>query len=369
MTIRPLVLLALAIAAGAAEVRTLRAPEGGIQPQAAVAPDGTVHLIWFRGTENAGDVFYATRRPGEASFGKAIQVDSRPGSAIAVGTIRGAQLALGREGRPLVAWNAQDGKAMWYAGLAKDGGAFEPQRNLVQWTGQLDGGGTIAADGKGHVLVAWSANAGAKDESGRAIYVAASADDGSTFAKEVRGTDGPTGACAGCQARAAFDAKGRALILYRGAAAGTGRDTWLLLAPGLGKPFSAVDLHPWQFPSCPMSSYAIAPAGTDTLLAWQTADQIWFARLGGGSDQTSKPTAAPSTGRARKHPTVAVNAAGEVLLAWTEGTGWKQGGSIAWQVYDKDGAASGAPGKADGLPAWGLATAFAERDGSFTIVY
>jgi hypothetical protein len=366
---RIIALLLLAAAIPAAEVTTVRTPEGGIQPQAAAGPDGSIHLIWFHGTENAGDIAYAVRRPGEKDFGKSIPVSSQPGTAIAVGTIRGAQLALGKDGRAHVAWNAADGKAMWYARLAADGASFEPQRNLLHWSGQLDGGGGVAADHAGHVMVAWAANAGAKGESGRAIYVASSSDDGATFTKEAAAWKQPTGACACCQTRAAFDAKGRALILYRAATNETGRDTWLLTAPAAGKPFTGVDLHPWQFPACPMSSYAIAADGEDSLLAWQTNDQIWFCRLDGKSGRTSPPQAAPGSASGRKHPTLAANAAGEFVLAWTEGTGWKKGGTLSWQLYGKDGKPIGAAGRADGVPVWGLPTAVAQASGDFLIVY
>ena len=34
----------------------------------------------------------------------------------------------------------------------------------------------------------------------------------------------------------------------------------------------------------------------------------------------------------RKHPSVAINAAGERLFAWTEGTAWARGGTVAWEL-------------------------------------
>ena len=39
---------------------------------------------------------------------------------------------------------------------------------------------------------------------------------------------------------------------------------------------------------------------------------------------------------ARKHPVLAVDANGQTLLAWTEGTGWQKGGSLAWQLFDRN---------------------------------
>jgi hypothetical protein len=39
------------------------------------------------------------------TFSSALKVNSHPGSAIAAGNIRGAHIALGRNGRVHVAWN------------------------------------------------------------------------------------------------------------------------------------------------------------------------------------------------------------------------------------------------------------------------
>src|ERR1043166_4311352 len=93
----------------AAMVSTTRTPNGGIQPQVAVDSAGTVHLIYYKGKDGGGDVFYVRQKAGEKDFSKPIQVNSRPGSAIAAGTIRGAQLAIGRNNRVHVVWNGGNG--------------------------------------------------------------------------------------------------------------------------------------------------------------------------------------------------------------------------------------------------------------------
>ena len=71
----------------------------------------------------------------------------------------------------------------------------------------------------------------------------------------------------------------------------------------------------------------------------------------------------------RKHPAIAANGRGETLFVWTEGTGWKKGGSLAWQLYDVQGKPIGGRGEAPGIPVWSLAAVVAEKDGGFTIVY
>ena len=56
-------------------------------------------------------------------------------------------------------------------------------------------------------------------------------------------------------------------------------------------------------------------------------------------------------------------------MVWSEGTGWNQGGSVHWQLYDRAGKELGAAGRADGLPAWSLPTAAARADGTFVVLY
>ena len=96
----------LASLAGAAEKPTvLRTPDRGIQPQAVADAKGVLHLIYFKGKDSEGDLFYVRERAGPGTFLRPIRVNSQPGSAIAVGTIRGGQIALGKSGRVHVAWN------------------------------------------------------------------------------------------------------------------------------------------------------------------------------------------------------------------------------------------------------------------------
>ena len=45
------------------KVEFLRTPNGGIQPQAITDDQGAVHLIYFKGTREAGDLFYVPPEP------------------------------------------------------------------------------------------------------------------------------------------------------------------------------------------------------------------------------------------------------------------------------------------------------------------
>jgi hypothetical protein len=120
---------------------------------------------------------------------------------------------------------------------------------------------------------------------------------------------------------------------------------------------------------CPMSTVSLAEGGDAVVAAWETAGQIYWTRVDTLNDRTLAPTAAPGATGARKHPSIARNAHGETLLAWTEGMAWSRGGTLAWQVYDKAGAPLGEAGRAEGVPAWSLVAAFARADGTFAIIY
>lgn len=240
----------------AAQVTVLRTPNGGIQPQALVDAKSTLHLIYFKGEALAGDIYYVRRDAGQERFSNSIRVNSQPGSAIAAGTIRGGQIALGKGGRVHVAWNGSgkakgaSGSPMLYTRLNNAGTAFEEQRNLMQGTSILDGGGTVAADDAGNVYVAWHAlkTGGQRGEENRQVWVARSADEGKTFAKEAAAWAEATGVCACCSTRAFADSKGSVYLLYRSANAGVNRDMYLLASTDQGKSFQGALAHRWKVP-------------------------------------------------------------------------------------------------------------------------
>jgi hypothetical protein len=362
----------------APQVRLLKTPGGGIQPQAVLDSKGVLHLIYFSGEPAAGDVFYVRREPGAAQFSAPIRVNSQPGSVIAIGTIRGAHIAIGKAGRVHVAWmGSKDAQPrgpnneapMLYARLNDAKTAFEPQRNVMQFSGGLDGGGSVAADQEGNVYVTWHGRGSPKGEAHRRVWLARSTDDGRSFARETAAFSEGTGACGCCGMRAYADRRGNLSILYRAATEEVHRDMMLLTSADRAKSFAGRRIDQWQLSVCPMSTAAIAGDGKATLLAWETAGQVYYSRFETTAGKSAVPIAAPGEGGTRKHPAIAANAEGKTILVWTEGTAWKRGGSLAWQVFDEEGKATRDKGEAAGVPVWGLAAVIAEPDGSFTIIY
>ena len=152
-------------------VELRRVQNGGLQPEAVVDARGVLHLLYFNGEPAAGDLFYTTSRDAGSTFSPPVRVNSQGASAIATGTIRGGQLALGRSGVVYVGWtgsstaqprgipephNKKPGAPYLYTRSNPAGTAFEAQRNLNDRGYGLDGG-SLTADADGHVYAAWHA--------------------------------------------------------------------------------------------------------------------------------------------------------------------------------------------------------------------
>jgi hypothetical protein len=365
----------------------LRLPDGGLQPQAAFDAEGVLHLVYYKGEAAKGDLYYVRSSDG-AAFSQPLRVNSQPESAVAAGTIRGAQLALGEGGRVHVAWNGStvaepkgplnpeqpadsphNGLPMLYARLNNEGTAFEPQRNLMRKTFALDGGGTIAADGSGHVYVLWhgSTAVDAKGEASRRVWITRSDDNGASFAPEEVAYTEPTGACGCCGMRAFVDSRGDLYALFRSARQELHRDVYLLHSRDQGRSFEGRMLDPWEINACPMTSFAFVESSANILAAWETDKKVYFTQI--GAAKLAEPILAPGAGDDSKHPSLAVNNDGETLLVWMDGEGWGKGGTLRWQLYNLQGDAVESPGQAPEIPPFSFAAALTRTDGGFTILY
>lgn len=369
-------------------VEIRRLPAGAVQPQAVVDGEGVVHLVYLDGEPKQADVYYIRSTDGGKSFSEPERVNSQDGSAVAAGTIRGAQLAVGA-GRVHVAWNGSaiaqpkgpfnpemppsnphNGLPMLYSRLLADG-SFEPQRNLMNKTFGLDGGGSIAADPDGQVYVAWHGRdqAASEGEGGRRIWLAKSSDYGETFGEERAIFDEPTGACGCCGMRLFVDAGGDVLALYRAARDVVHRDIYLLRSEDKGATFQGKLLDEWEIGACPMSSMAFAERDGVVLAAWETAEQVYWANVDSDSLHTSSRISPAGEVAHRKHPVLAQDAKGRTLLVWIVAGGWGKPGKLSWQLFDPMGKAIGDVGGGEAVPAWSMAAVFASRDEGFTVVY
>jgi len=358
------------------QVGLLRTPQDGFQPQTVLDRDGALHMIYFKGDASAGDIEYVRRAADGKDFSQPIRVNSEPESAVAIGTVRGPQIAIGRNGRVYVIWfgsrahgSPPDTIPVFFSRMNNSDKAFEPQRNLMQYARGGDGGISIAADARGTVYAVWHAMGAEPGEGHRRVYLARSTDDGKTFAREVPISPPALGACGCCGMRAFADQRGTLFILYRAAAENVHRDMTLLISTDQGVTFHDTTVGPWELNACPMSTAYLSEGDKRVLAAWETAGQVYVDSVEPVSLKVTAPIAAPGESNNRKHPAVAANVHGQVLMVWTEGTGWSRGGSLAWQLFDNAGNPVTAEGHAPGVPVWGLPSVFADRKGNFTIVY
>ncbi len=335
-------------ATACAEVRIEHIPESGVQTQIAVDAAGTAHLVFLRGAPGASDVRYAKRPAGAKEWSAPIAVNSEPGCAVAMGTIRGAQLALGAGGSIHIAWNGKSG--LFYTRLVPGAEKFEAQRDLMESAG-LDGGASVAADAKGSVFAVWHGVGATPGEIGRVVRVRKSTDNGATFSAPI--TAGEPGVCACCSLRA-LATEGGLAILYRAARTLTQRDMTLLSSTDGGAKFRTATVGAWAGTTCPMSSASML----ESRMAWETGGQI-FTSLGG------REPLALGTG---KHPALAMNKRHETLVVWAVGTSWNHGGTLEWVVLGADGKPTAQRGKETGVPVWSFPTALADGAGDFVIV-
>lgn len=365
-----------------AEVLVQRLESGVLQPQAVVDRRGTVHLVYFKGDPRHGDLFYVRSTDGAATFSAPIRVNNIDGGAIAIGTIRGAQLVVGRNGRAHVAWNGTDlarkalgteADPVCYARLNDRGDAFEPQVNLIRKHWGLDGGGSIAADeNSGDVFVAWHAPEDAKhaDEATRRVWMVKSTDDGQTFGEESAAS-ADVGVCGCCGMRIFAAGDGKLLGLFRSASQKVNRDTYLLTSRDGAEHFQQAMLAPMRSGTCIMSSAAIVRDAHHgkLLAAFETSKgQIELAWIDPQDMKVMRRLTMSGEAGNRKHPAIAVNRDGRIFVAWAEVAGCGQGGRIAWQIIDSDGHLQQSGRADDALPAWSMPAVVARGD-DFILVY
>jgi hypothetical protein len=365
-----ILILTAPFAWGAPEVAVSPTPGGGIQPVAEADADGNIHVVYFKGDAAHGDLFHAIRPKGSAEFGKPVRVNSTDGSAIAMGTIRGAQIALGKSGHVHVVWNGSSKVTpekdhrqtpMLYARSTDGGKTFEAERNLITKAKGLDGGGAVAADGSGKVEVFWHAGSPDDGETGRKVWVARSSDDGTSFSPEVLAWEKETGVC-GCCGMTAGASASESFVLYRSATGGTDRDIYLLRSNG--NSFTGQKIDQWKIEACPMSAMALSFAGKHSVAAWEAkGGDVAFSVLG-----TEIEGRVIHGKKKRKFPNVAVAPDGHVLLAWIDGGGWKRKGRLAWQLFAPDGKPIGEPTSEAVSAEWTKPAAVYDGD-AFTILY
>ena len=348
-----------------------RVPDAGLVADISVGPGGTVHLVSIDGTPEAGDVMYRRRTSSATAWSAPIRVNATAGAGMTIGAVRGPRIAEGRRGLVHVLWNGSSrvttdqkrGAPLLYARI--DGSRVSDARNLMTASTMLDGGGAIATDQDGHVYALWHGLVAPRTrDAERNAFLSVSTDDGGSFAPEHVVNPENSGVCGCCGMAATVPAGSGLLWLVRAATDDRARDMMIMRLDG-GVP-SVLLRDPWQLEACPLSTSALANTATGAVAAWETRGQILTSEVVGG--RAGRPVPAPGTGQ-RRFPAVALNTAGDMLLAWTEGAAWARGGSLAWVLLEHGSRRELDAGTVPNLRPWTKPAAYARPDGRFVLLY
>ena len=365
--LRMLLILLMVMPVGAAcgvPVDIMRVPDPGRLPHAVLGEDGTLHLIYVQGDPTEGDLMYVTRQPGVTEWSSAVRVNSAPGTVAGIGPVDGGQLALGPDGRVHVTWMSIAPPILFYTRSNEGDPGFEDQFGVASDEG-IEAGPALTVDHDNNVYLFWHAGAG--EDATRAVYLAASRDGGLVFEPPRPVNSAVEGACACCALAASTDAAGAVRVSYRGARENVHRGQRLLTSRDAGVTFTDELLQAWDIGACPVAVPSLTASSTGTTVAWETQGQVQFARV----DRLNRiVTPIGEAALRRKNPTVAVNYRGETLLVWADGSGFRSGGTLHWQLFDPDGEPGETASHIDAtVPERSRPAALAQSDGRFVVIY
>lgn len=293
-------------------VRVIRAPNGGIAPDARFDAAGNLHVVFAA----EGAAWHAVSRDDGATFGPAARI-SRPPLSTEAGMFRGPELAIGKDDEVHVAWYARGQplarpavpqRAMHSTGR----GSFDRPVDVSR--GPADGV-SIAAAGQ-QVVVAWHTD--------DLLELSTSRDGGDSFAAPVR-LQALTCEC--CDTSLSLTAGGPLYVMYRDRERNE-RDMYLVEydMDSRRERRLRLDTEAWRIDACPMSSAGIARIGSTLVTAWEHAGRILMSRVDLGRWVASAPSEVSKSG---KYPVVAAGG-GVVLVAW------KRQRRLHWRSYDPD---------------------------------
>lgn len=358
----------------ASEVIQVRLPNGALQPRAETANDGATQIVFLEGNPQACEVKLASlSRTGVLSA--PMTISSPSSQAVAMGTVRGPSLAIGKDGVRFVLWHGKNGSAsggkgsaLFFTRVDGNGNATTPPFDILDTTTALDGGASVTANARGDVWIIWHALPAGKDgEAERRVFVRHSSDNGVTFSEPwpIKGED--MGVCGCCGLATTTDATGALYVLYRTAERTSQRGARLLSLPPKATSVTLPVLlkkDRWDLAACPMTTAAWLPTSKGANAIWITEFKI--NTFGQDLEGTNL---SPTSGKAmQNHPRLARNTAGEMLLLWTEGSMWGKGGELVTQQISVNGKPLGAPQKQP-LPTWSYGACAALPDGRFAVIY
>lgn len=252
------------------------------QPQAVVATNGTVHLIY-----GAGDtVFYCCStdagatftKPQEAFHTKNLSLGMRRGPRISVAgnvvvvTAVGGHQGMGRDG-DVLAWRSVDDGATWQGPVRVNDAADSAREGLHG----------MASGPDGSVWATWLDLREKRSE----VYASKSIDDGATWQPNVRVYRSPDGNVCECCHPSIMVSDDAVQVMFRNSLAGN-RDMYVATSRDDGKTFvpKKIGHGTWELNACPMDGGMLAadPDGS-IVTVWRRNGEIFSAASTGGREQ------------------------------------------------------------------------------------
>ncbi len=341
--------------------------ENEIQPQLLTDAQGTTHLLYFKTynpQQTRGNLYYRTYKADKGEWNKPIKV-SAVGFAKS-GIIAAAKMAVDNDGRVHVTWFEANTLKYLYTQSNTERTEFNAPKQIVKRFNEgVETGSNIAINGN-DVTITWAAGSFDKEYQ-RAVYRVTSTDGGKNFGAEEILSDQSLGACACCGFISRY-ADDTLMLAYRTAVNNQGRHMQLLIQ-AKESPATTTLIHPWEYNACPVTTNNFSHnVEGDIWLVFETEGEIF--QFNTNQKTTPQRVNDPNPSVRQKHPAIAVNAAGERLVVWSEGRGFNSGGQLKIRLFSADNEVLPTPNTDEKTLAGFSGSAVSTLvDGSFLVVY
>lgn len=334
-------------------VRQVTAEGENLKPFILARPGGGAYLAWARRDGERTKVLFAVARD-EVNLSPPVQV-SAEGMDLDLGAESGPQAAVGPDGAIHVVWNSGEWRDqtvrerrggapprpsnlhIYLASSRDDGKTFSAPIKVNDDTGGAEHRfPTVAVDDEGVVHVAWldkRKQTQAQSDFSR-VYYAKSTDGGRTFSANVDATDGQDhGICHCCKLALAVQPHHGIFIAFRNDVDDV-RDVWIVRSDKRGKNFGAptpMEDTRWVIPGCPMNGPSLAFDRDDRLHAvWLTGGNVPGDPAVGPATEDShkvlyrafdprkRSWSAPLFLATGSHPRLAVDTVGTAYVVWEQ---------------------------------------------------
>jgi hypothetical protein len=255
-------------------------PEGAVrepqQPQVAVAPDGTIYVVYGSGPT----IYCSVSSDGGRSFGRPAKVGGAP--TMALGMRRGPRVAATKQAVVVTAVCGQVGRGqdgdIWCWRSIDRGATWRESAHVNDSPASArEGLHGMAAGPKDELFCTWLDLRHRKTE----LYGARSTDGGATWSANQLVYESPSGSiCECCHPSALFDGRGVLYVMWRNQVSGN-RDMYLARSDDSGRTFGpAAKLGDgtWALDACPMDGGSLAadPRG-NLVTTWMRNGEVFTA--------------------------------------------------------------------------------------------